>query len=83
MTINTIDGLIKHNGVVNNYKHIEKSLPEIKKYKINYMDIGSLEAQISSISDDIAYNCHDIDDGLRAGLFKLEDLKKLPVLKML
>jgi len=77
LTINTIDGLIKHNGVVNNYKLIEKSLPEIKKYKINYMDIGSLEAQISSISDDIAYNCHDIDDGLRAGLFKLEDLKRI------
>ena len=81
MTINTIDGLIKHNGVVNNYKHIEKSLPEIKKYKINYMDIGSLEAQISSISDDIAYNCHDIDDGLRAGLFKLKDLKKITSFK--
>ena len=77
LTINTIDGLIKHNGIVNNYKHIEKSLPEIKKYKINYMDIGSLEAQISSISDDIAYNCHDIDDGLRAGLFTLKDLKQI------
>ena len=81
LTINTIDGLIKHNGIVNNYKHIENSLPEIKKYKINYMDIGSLEAQISSISDDIAYNCHDIDDGLRAGLFKLEDLKKITSFK--
>ena len=77
LTINTIDGLIKHNGIVNNYKHIEKTLPEIKKYKINYMDIGSLEAQISSISDDIAYNCHDIDDGLRAGLFTLKDLKQI------
>ena len=47
------------------------------------MDIGSLEGQISSISDDIAYNCHDIDDGLRAGLFKLEDLKKITSFKML
>ena len=46
-------------------KYLEKLLPEIKKYKINYEKSGSLEAQISSISDDIAYNCHDKDDGLR------------------
>ena len=36
-----------------------------------------LEAQIASLSDDIAYNNHDIDDGFRAGLISLDDLKKI------
>ena len=53
---------------------IKNQLPEILDYKINLKNSGSLEAQISSLSDDIAYNCHDIDDGLRAGLFDVEDL---------
>ena len=64
LSINTIDGLVKHNGIFYKKEYLEKLLPEIKKYKINYEKSGSLEAQISSISDDIAYNCHDIDDGL-------------------
>ena len=77
LSINTIDGLVKHNGIFYTKKYLEKLLPEIKKYKINYEKSGSLEAQISSISDDIAYNCHDIDDGLRAKLFNLEDLETM------
>ena len=39
-----------------------------------------MEAQIASISDDIAYNSHDLEDGLKAGLFKLKDLNHIPVL---
>ena len=39
-----------------------------------------MEAQISAISDDIAYNNHDIEDGLRANLYKIEDLKNIPIL---
>ena len=50
------------------------------KKKINFQNSPSLEAQIASISDDIAYNSHDLEDGLRAQLFKLKDLKNLPVL---
>ena len=41
---------------------------------INFSTYPSLEAQISSISDDIAYNNHDIQDGINANLFKLEEL---------
>ena len=41
----------------------------------------SLEAQIASISDDIAYNSHDLEDGLKSNLFKLEDLEHIPVLR--
>ena len=46
------------------------------------LDLGShasLEAQVAAISDDIAYNAHDIDDGLRAGLFTVDDLKVMPL----
>ena len=50
------------------------------KKKINFYNSPSLEAQIASISDDIAYNSHDLEDGLRAKLFRLQDLKKIPVL---
>ena len=50
------------------------------KKKINFRNNPSLEAQIASISDDIAYNSHDLEDGLRAQLFKLKDLKNIPIL---
>jgi dGTPase len=50
------------------------------KNKINYLLNPSLEAQLASISDDIAYNSHDLEDGLRAKLYTIEDLKNIPVL---
>ena len=46
--------------------------------KIIYNKSPSLEAQVSAISDDIAYNNHDLEDGLRAGLFELKNLKEIP-----
>ena len=44
------------------------------------MKQGSLESQISSISDDIAYNSHDLQDGLKAKLFNINELKNIPVI---
>ena len=44
------------------------------------MNKPSLESQISSISDDIAYNSHDLEDGLKAGLFKIEELNGIPII---
>tara|TARA_Y100000590_G_scaffold340886_1_gene388817 strand:+ start:871 stop:1989 length:1119 start_codon:yes stop_codon:yes gene_type:complete len=75
LTIETLDGLLKHNGPI-----IEKSklntLLGIKNFKgkFNFNNYPSLEAQIAAISDDIAYNNHDIQDGINAKLFSLEDL---------
>ena len=51
------------------------------KNKIKFSLMPSLEAQIASISDDIAYNSHDLEDGLKSNLFKLEDLEHIPVLR--
>jgi len=81
LTFETLDGLIKHNGPVHNLTKFNNILGKnFFKKKINFQNSPSLEAQIASISDDIAYNSHDLEDGLRAQLFKLKDLKNLPVL---
>ena len=60
LSINTIDGLLKHNGPISHQNKVLSLLPDLKKYKINLNTFGSLEAQVSSLSDDIAYNNHDI-----------------------
>jgi dGTPase len=84
LTIETLDGLIKHNGPVYNLAKFDGILGKnFFKKKINFQDNPSLEAQIASISDDIAYNSHDLEDGLRAKLFKLNDLKDLPIINLI
>ncbi len=75
LSIETLEGLLKHNGPVKNLELVDE-LIGIKKFKnmISFDTYPSLEAQISAISDDIAYNNHDIQDGINANLFKLEEL---------
>ena len=75
LSIETLDGLLKHNGPVNDLSTVNR-LIGLKNFnkKIKYENSGSLEAQISTISDDIAYNNHDIQDGIKAKLFDLNDL---------
>ena len=81
LSIETIDGLVKHNGVVTNQDKFKSILGgSIFKNKINFLQSPSLEAQLSAISDDIAYNSHDLEDGLRAKLYTIDDLKSIPVL---
>ncbi len=82
LTFETLDGLIKHNGPIKNIKKYDKILGKnFFKNEIKFLENPSLEAQLASISDDIAYNSHDLEDGLKSGLFKLKDLEKIPVLK--
>ena len=78
LTLETLDGLIKHNGPVTKLVKINNliGLKNLKN-KINFSKNSSLEAQIASISDDVAYNNHDIQDGIKAKLFTLNDLKQI------
>ena len=81
LSIETLDGLIKHNGPIYDLNEIESILgKKLFKNKIKFEKTPSLEAQISTISDDIAYNSHDLEDGLNADLFNINDLKYIPVL---
>ena len=86
----TLEGLVKHNGPLVNLegdpvgRYRERGLAEaILEYATNHdlelHTFASPEAQVAAISDDIAYNAHDIDDGLRAGLFALIDLGDVPL----
>ena len=78
LTYETLDGLLKHNGPIKNadpYKNILGK--SFFNKKLDLTSWPSLEAQISSISDDIAYNNHDLEDGLRAKLFTIEDLSSI------
>ena len=82
LSIETLDGLLKHNGPVDDLDLVD-GLIGVKNFKnmINFNTYPSLEAQISAISDDIAYNNHDIQDGINANLFKLEELVEIKFFK--
>jgi dGTPase len=81
LSMETLDGLIKHNGPVKDLTKLNEILGnEFFKKNINFSLNSSLEAQIASISDDIAYNSHDLEDGLKSNLFDLNHLKNIPVL---
>jgi len=84
LTMETLDGLLKHNGSVINSKPYRKILTNnFFNKKIVFPNSPSLEAQVASISDDIAYNNHDLEDGLRAGLFTIDQLTSLPLISQL
>ena len=84
LSLETIDGLVKHNGPVKDLERHDKILGKnFFKKKINYTTNASLEAQLASISDDIAYNSHDLEDGLRANLYTIDDLKNIPILSQI
>ena len=84
LTIETLDGLIKHNGPVNNINDHKKIIPKNLFYnKIKFNNYPSLEAQVASISDDIAYNNHDLEDGLRAALFTIQSFNTILPIKSL
>ena len=80
LTWETLDGILKHNGSIN------KDIPFFVKNFVNYFggkltENASFEAQIASISDDIAYNNNDVDDGLHAKLFSIDELEQLSLVQ--
>ena len=79
LTWDSLEGIAKHNGP------IKEAVPfALKQYDavqdLNLNTFASAEAQVAAISDDIAYNSHDLHDGLRAKLFTDDDLKNLPLI---
>ena len=75
----TMEGMIKHNGKVENPREYIKSLD--KKFNFELNKNSSLEGQVASVADDIAYLSHDFDDGLNSGLLNLTQIKKLPLIE--
>ena len=90
LTWESLEGIVKHNGpltgrngaAVGRYR--DHGVPAgisdyVRTYDLELWSFASLEAQVAAIADDIAYDAHDIDDGLRAGLFPVDDLKVIPL----
>lgn len=79
----TVEGVVKHNGPVS-HRLDEPAWRAIADYApgwdLRLDSFASLEAQAAAIADDIAYNNHDVDDGVQAGLFTLGDLAEVPLI---
>jgi len=91
LTWETLEGLVKHNGPLTDRaghpveRYRERGLPRViadysRVHDLELWSYPSAEAQCGAIADDIAYDAHDIDDGLRAEMFRIEDLARLPLL---
>ena len=90
LTWESLEGIVKHNGPLTARdgaplaRYRERGVPAgisdfVKAYDLELWSFASLEAQVAAIADDIAYDAHDIDDGLRAALFAVDDLKVMTV----
>lgn len=79
LTWETLEGILKHNGPFE--KTNSTQMPDV--FDLEPMTYASLEAQIAAIADDIAYDSHDIDDGLRAGIITISDLKQVEILSQI
>lgn len=94
LTWETLEGLVKHNGPLVDRagrpigRYRERGLPHaVREHEgVQDLDLWSFagaEAQVAALADDIAYDAHDIDDGLRAELFALDDLAEVSLVREL
>jgi len=86
LTWETLEGLVKHNGplLAEGAAPVPEPIVDYNsRHDLWLATHSGLEAQVAAIADDIAYNTHDIDDGLRSGLITLEMLEELPLLARL
>lgn len=83
LTWDTLEGLAKHNGPLcakGDYSNIHVNFREYNdQHDLELHTYASAEAQVAAIADDIAYNSHDVADGLKAGLISLEQLEEVPL----
>ncbi len=81
LTWETLEGVVKHNGpIAGAARPVPQTIAEYVKLQDLELDTHpGAEAQVAALSDDIAYDNHDLDDGLRASLFVIEDLAGLPL----
>jgi dGTPase len=83
LTWETLEGVAKHNGPLvgaGQSRRLPDAITEyVARHDLELDTYPGPEAQLAALSDDIAYNNHDVDDGLRAGLFTVGDLKDVPL----
>ena len=84
LTWEALEGTVKHNGPLvgphGGARPVPASIADFcRAFDLELASQAGAEAQVAALADDIAYNTHDIDDGLRAGLFATEDLAELPL----
>ena len=91
LTWETLEGLVKHNGPLTDRegrpsgRYRESGIPTAirayqKRNDLELWSFASAEAQVAAFADDIAYDAHDIDDGLRAGLFDFSNIAEVPLI---
>jgi len=82
LTWETLEGVVKHNGPLTGAGHdrLPWAVAEYNaRHDLELHTWPSVEAQVASLADDVAYHSHDLDDGLRAGLFAIHDFRTLPL----